>query len=60
MNKFVHLFLVAPKGHAAFTILLRLDASFAMAPRALHPDFDRVKSALGFEAQIGQTRLPRF
>lgn len=33
---FVHLFLGVLDGHAAFTILLRLDASLAIAPCALH------------------------
>ena len=32
----VHLFLGASDGHTAFTTLLHLDASFMMAPRALH------------------------
>jgi len=32
----VQIFVEASDGHAAFTISLRLNASFAMAPRALH------------------------
>ena len=56
----VFIFIGATDRHAAFTTLLRPNASFAMAPRALRPDFDRVKSAPDFEAQTSQTRLPRF
>ena len=48
------IFIGASDRHAAFTILLRLDASFAMVPRALHPDLDRAKSAPGFAAEIGK------
>jgi len=32
----VHLFIGVSDGHAAITTLLRLDASFPMAPRALY------------------------
>ena len=59
-GKLVQLFVGATDGHAVFTTSLRLDASFAMTPHALRPDLDRGKSASGFEAQTGQTRLSRF
>ena len=54
-DNFVHLLVGATDGHAVFTTSLHLNASFVMVPRALHPELDRVKSAPGFEAQIGQT-----
>lgn len=57
---FVQLFFGASDGHVTFTTSLRLDASFAMAPHALRPDLDRVKSASGFEVKTDQTCLPRF
>ena len=47
-GKIVQLLVGAPDGHAAFTTPLRLDASFAMAPRALRPDLGRTKSAPRF------------
>ena len=50
-GKIVHLFVGAMDGHAAFTTSLCLDASFAMAPRALRPDLDRAKSAPGSEVK---------
>ena len=56
----VYIFIRATDRHAAFTTLLRPNASFVMAPRALHPDFDRVKSAPGFEAQTGKPASGRF
>ena len=54
-DNFVHLLVGATDGHAVFTTSLHLNASFVMVPRALRPELDRVKSAPGFEAQIGQT-----
>ena len=57
---FVQLFLGASDRHVTFTTSFRLDASFAMALRALRPDLDRAKSAPDFEAKTGQTCLPRF
>ena len=54
-GNFVHLLVGATDGHAVFTTSLRLDASFVMAPHALCPELDCVKSAPGFEAQTGQT-----
>ena len=59
-GKIVQLFLGASDRHAAFTTSLRLNASFAMALRALRSDLERVKSAPGFETQTGQIRLLRF
>ena len=59
-GKFVLLFVETPDEHAAFVTSLHLDGSFAMEPRALCLDLDRVKSASGFEAQTDQTRLPQF
>ena len=35
-TKIVHLFAEASDGHATFMTFLRLDASFVMAPHALH------------------------
>ena len=55
MGKLVYLFVGATEGHTVFTTSLHLDASFVKAPRALRLNFDRVKSALGFEAQTSQT-----
>ena len=52
-GNFVHLFVGATDGHAGFTTSLRLDASFAIAPRALHLDLDCAKFAPGFETQTG-------
>ena len=54
------LFVEAMDGHAVFTTSLLLDASFAMAPRALRSDLERAKSAPRFVAQTGQTCLPGF
>ena len=59
-GNFVHLFVEATDGYAAFTTPLRLDTSFAMSSRALRPDLDRAKSAPSFETQTGQTCLPQF
>ena len=39
-GKMDQIFVEATDGHAAFTISLRLDASFTMAPRALYSNLD--------------------
>jgi len=64
MAKTVQVLLIPPDGHAVFTTLFRLDASFAMticALRNCHPDAPsilRLKPVnllpLGFEAQTGK------
>ena len=56
-DNFVHLLVGATDGHAIFTTSLRLDASFAMTPRALRPDLDRAKSASGFAVEIGKPAI---